>query len=106
MLDAWGGLHPFAAAGEKAPPAVNGNAYWPGWDIARGVVILPDGSGGYVVDARGGMHPFAIGTGTPPPALQGRYWPSALVRGAGVLASGAALTLDGWGGLHAAMPTS
>jgi hypothetical protein len=47
--------------------AVNHNAYWPAWDIARGIAVLPDGTGGYVVDAYGGAHPFGIGTHAPPP---------------------------------------
>jgi hypothetical protein len=33
-------------------------AYWRGWDIARGLAILPGGGGGYVVDGWGGFHPI------------------------------------------------
>ncbi|MCU1461824.1 MAG: hypothetical protein JWO37_1899 [Acidimicrobiales bacterium] len=106
VLDGWGGLHPFATAGASMPPNVHGAPYWPGWDIARGITILADGSGGYIVDARGGLHPFSIGTGRAPPAVQGRYWAAALVRGAGVVADGTVLTLDGWGGFHTALPVN
>ena len=104
VLDGWGGLHPFAATGTPLPPVVTDAPYWPGWDIERGVVLRSDGTGGYEVDAHGGMHPFTVGGGSPPPALQGRYWPNPLIRGAGLLPSGIGLTLDGWGGLHAAVP--
>ena len=41
------------------PPAVTGAAYWPGWDIARGVIFLPgSASAGYTLDGYGGLHAF------------------------------------------------
>jgi len=36
-LDAYGGLHPFAAAGQAQPQAISQYAYWSGQDIARAV---------------------------------------------------------------------
>ena len=66
-LDGFGGIHPFTTPGHAMPPALNHTPYWPGWDIARGISVLPDGTGGYVVDAYGGAHPFGIGTHAPPP---------------------------------------
>ncbi|HEY0408682.1 MAG TPA: hypothetical protein VGE42_00285, partial [Candidatus Dormibacteraeota bacterium] len=58
VLDGWGGVHPFGAA----PPLAT-TTYWRGWDIARGLAVLPGGGGGYVVDGWGGFHPI----GTAPP---------------------------------------
>ena len=52
VLDGWGGLHRFGSA-----PAVTGGAYWPGWDIARGVGVKTPGPGGWVLDGWGGLHP-------------------------------------------------
>ena len=40
---------------------------------ARGVALLPDGTGGYVLDSFGGLHPFGIGGNPlPPPATGAR----------------------------------
>jgi hypothetical protein len=60
VLDGWGGLHPFASAGAAMPPPVpNQNFYWPGWDIARSVVMVPGSvTAGYVIDGYGGFHTF------------------------------------------------
>ncbi len=58
VLDGFGGLHPFAALGASAP-SLTGSAYWPGWSIARDLVLSSDG-GGYVLDGFGGVHP--VGT--------------------------------------------
>jgi hypothetical protein len=52
VVDAWGGIHGFGSA-----KVVAASAYWPGWDIVRGIAI--DGHGnGTVLDAWGGRHPF------------------------------------------------
>jgi SpoIID/LytB domain protein len=61
VLDGFGGLHPFNGA-----RAVDGPS-WPGWDIARDVVVRADGRSGYVLDGLGGVHPFggAPGVATP-----------------------------------------
>jgi spore germination protein YaaH len=34
-LDAYGGIHPFAAGGQPLPPTITYYGYWPGRDIAR-----------------------------------------------------------------------
>src|SRR5438477_8115524 len=55
-LDGYGGIHAWGSA-----PPVDANAYspdqraragpyWPGWDIARALVVLPDKVSGYVLD--------------------------------------------------------
>ena len=53
----------------------------------RGIVISPDGSGGWLLDRSGGMHPFGTGGDPPPPAtVGGPYWPgAAFARGAAAL---------------------
>ncbi len=58
VLDGWGGLHPFASTGRTMPstPAVSG--YWPGWDIAHAVALIPSSAKGYVVDGFGAFWPF------------------------------------------------
>ena len=78
-LDGWGGLHKFRIAGGSNPPAAYGAPYWLGWDIARGVALLPNGTGGYVLDGWGGLHTFKMGNGGQgpgPPTVHGApYWP-------------------------------
>lgn len=54
-----------------APAATQTGHQWPNWQIARGVAILPDGTGGYVLDGWGGIHPFAIGGNPMPPGAAG-----------------------------------
>ena len=97
MLDGWGGLHPAGNA-----PNLADTSYWPGWDIARGFAIFPDGAGGYVLDGWGGVHP--VGTA---PAVGGfAYWPGwDIARGIALApwssaASPQGWVLDGWGALH------
>jgi hypothetical protein len=102
VLDGWGGLHGFASTG-ATPPAPGGGPYWDGWDIARGVTLLPSGTGGYVLDGFGGLHAFAIGAGpAPPPAVGGPYWQGwDIARGVTMLNDGTGgYVIDGYGGLH------
>jgi uncharacterized protein YvpB len=105
LLDGEGGIHAFGAAAPVASPVT-----WPGWDIARALVVAsadaagePDGRQGYVLDGFGGVHPW----GGAPPLDTGVSWPGWDV------ARGLALHLDrrgrpdgGWvldafGGVHA-----
>jgi len=61
VLDGFGGLHPFHPTGDGStmPAAIPAGAYWPGWDIARGVIFLPgSASAGYTLDGYGGLHAF------------------------------------------------
>ena len=85
------------------PPPTSGGPYWNGWNIARGVAVLADGTGGYVVDGYGGAHRFGIGSGTPPPALTGAaYWNGwDIARGVALIPDGTGgYTIDGYGGVH------
>lgn len=92
-LDGWGGVHPIGSA----PPLAT-SAYWPGWDIARGLAITSDGSGGYVLDGWGGLHPL----GSSPPLSTSAYWPGwDIARALAMFPDGSGgYVLDGWGGVH------
>ncbi|HEX6488843.1 MAG TPA: L,D-transpeptidase [Candidatus Dormibacteraeota bacterium] len=96
-LDGWGGIHAFGSA-----PAMTSSAYWKGWDIARGLALFADGTGGYSVDGWGGLHAFGSAPAEAPPA----YWQGWDIARGVVLLPGATAgspggyVLDGWGGLH------
>jgi hypothetical protein len=93
VVDGWGGVHPFGGA-----PAVAVSAYWPGWDIARGVAVNGDGHSGWTLDGWGGLHPF----GGAPAVAVSAYWPGwDIARSLVTRPDGhSGWTLDGWGGLH------
>ena len=76
VVDGWGGLHPYAQGGVAVPPQPSGASFWRGWDIVRGVALMPDGSGGFTLDGWGGLHPFALGSHAAPALVPGSpYWP-------------------------------
>ncbi len=104
LLDGFGGLHPFKVGTGATPAPATGVAYWPGWNIARGVAVLPNGTGGYTLDGFGGVHPFKVGTGGPnPPTNNGvGYWPGwDIARAMTILPNGTGgYVLDGFGGIH------
>lgn len=102
-LDGFGGLHPFRIGTGPTPPAASGGPYWNGWDIARGVAVLPNGTGGYVLDGFGGLHPFSIGTGALPPAVHNApYWPGRdMAQGLAIRPDGSSgYVVDRTGALH------
>jgi spore germination protein YaaH len=82
VLDGWGGLHPFASSGRSLPVAPTASGYWQGYDIARGVTLIPGTTMGYVADGFGGFWPFGGA-----PAVQA---PNYGVGGPTVRAAGAA----------------
>ncbi|MDQ1402006.1 MAG: hypothetical protein QOG03_322 [Actinomycetota bacterium] len=91
-LDGFGGLHPFGGM-----PDARGGKYF-GADKARSIVMLPNGTGGYIVDSNGGLSPFAVGNNTMPPALS----TAATAAGSGafaVIKSGSGVVLTNSGGL-------
>ncbi len=98
VLDGWGGVHSV-----NGSPALATSAYWQGWDIARGLAMLPTGTGGLVLDGWGGLH--AVGSGVSQPAPSG-YWTNWDIARSIALApwatasAPAGWTLDGWGGIH------
>lgn len=97
-LDAYGGIHAFGGA-----PNLTTNAYWPGWDITRGIALDPAGAGGVVLDGFGGLHGF--GSTVSPPA--GGYWVGWDIARGVVLTTDSTparprgYVLDAYGGLHA-----
>lgn len=91
------------AVGGRSPSAALDGPSWSG-DVARGVAVLPSGTGGYIVDLYGGLHRFRIGSDSPlpPNATGGPYWPGwGIVRGVALSSQGGGVVLDGLGGLHA-----
>lgn len=103
VADAYGGLHGWSAGCTASPTDFVGGPYWPGWDIVRGVAVLP-GNRGLMVDGYGGTHGFSFGEspGATPPTHGAPYWPGwDIVRGVVVLPDGTGgFELDGFGGLH------
>ena len=93
VLDGYGGIHPFGNA-----PALTGTPYWPGSDIARGLVLDANGTSGYVLDGWGGVHAF----GGAPVACPSGYWPGwDIARGIVLRGDGdSGYVLDGLGGTH------
>jgi hypothetical protein len=94
VLDGWGGVHPYGGA---ATPSIG--AYWPGWNIARGITTSPDGLGGYVLDGWGGVHAFGNLSN---PAITA-YWKGwDIARGIAQVPGSPTegYVLDGWGGVH------
>ncbi len=89
-----------AAAAVPNPPA--GAPYWAGWDIARGVTLLPDGNGGFVLDGFGGLHPFGRrGHAAPAPPAGLPYWNGFdIARGVALAGPASGYLLDGYGGIH------
>lgn len=57
VLGGFGELFPFAERGRPLPPAPGGSASWPGWDIARAVVLTGFGQG-YALSGWGSIHAF------------------------------------------------
>ena len=103
-MDGYGGLQTFGHA------LVNGNGspYWPGWDIARALAVLPDGTGGWTLDGYGGIHnwgnapPIAASTySTDPNARSPAYFHWDIARDMVILPDHqSGYLLDGYGGLH------
>ena len=90
-----GSLAAFGGAPDLMTPIL-----WPDWDIARDLVLRPDGVSGWIVDGYGGVHAF--GGATQPPA-GGPYWPSwDIVRRIVPGPNGTlGYLMEGYGGIHA-----
>lgn len=97
ILDAYGGIRPFGGA----KPVTSG-PYWAGWDIARRLVVGPDGNG-FIMDAYGGLHGFAVANQARPRASGGPYWPGWTIARDVALRPGTSTSgyvLDAFGGVH------
>ncbi|MDQ1392123.1 MAG: LasA protease [Acidimicrobiaceae bacterium] len=98
-LDGFGDVVAFSGA-----PAIptSQESLWPGWNIARRLLLLTDNSG-YVLDGFGGIHPFWAGGAMQPPAITGgAYWPNwDIARDIELLPDHTGgYQLDGYGGFH------
>jgi hypothetical protein len=70
-----------------------------GWDIARGMAVMPDGKGYVVLDGWGGVHRFGSAQYLPPAPSYWAGWD--IARGIAITADGRGYgVLDGWGGVH------
>ncbi len=88
--------------GGRTPSPISDGPLFPG-DLARGIAIVPEGTGGYILDAFGGLHRFRIGATSPlPPTATGApYWLGwDIARGVATSTNGGGYILDGFGGLH------
>ncbi len=101
-LDGFGGITADGVAAHAT-----GSGYWKNWDIARGIAVEPDGTGGYVMDAWGGLHQFSVGSCSMPAAVSNEaYWKNQnLARGIALApwstpSTPAGYTLDAYGGVH------
>jgi spore germination protein YaaH len=97
VLDGFGGLHAWAdSSAVIGDVSCGGSGYWPGWDIATKMAVIPGTDQGYVMDGFGGLHPF---NGAPDYNPSG-YWPGwTIARGIVATANGG-YTVDGFGGIH------
>jgi hypothetical protein len=94
-----GRLYAFRIGSSAKPPVPSGTPSWPGQDFARGVALLPNGAGGYVLDASGGLHAFG---GAPAAGKGAPSWPGQdIARGVAIAPDGSGgWVLDAFGGLH------
>jgi subtilisin family serine protease len=100
VLDRAGGLARVKLGARPYPSGVTAGTVPAG---ARGVALLPGGTGGYTVDGTGRLHSFAVGGNARPPAATGNpSWPGQdRARGVALLPDGrGGYVLDAFGGLH------
>ncbi len=104
VVDRRGLISRFRIGAGPIPSRTSGGVtYAVGEDHARGVAVLPGGTGGYVLDDSGGLHPFGVGGhAAPPAATGGPYWLGQdRARGVALLASGTGgYIVDEFGGLY------
>ena len=101
VLDGYGGLHPYGVAGLTETP--DGSSHYWGFDIARDIAFMPDGTGGFVLDGYGGLHPFHVNGSTAALAAQGNaYWSGwDIARKVAIFPDGTGgYVLDAYGGVH------
>jgi hypothetical protein len=93
QLDDFGGLHSVPPSPGPSTPAL-----WT-FKIARGLVLLPGGGGGYILDGWGGIHAFGTASTAVTAPTYWRGWD--IARGIALLPGGqSGYVLDGWGGIH------
>lgn len=96
-----GGYYTLKSNGNVVPhdgaPSFGQDDY--GFDMARGIAVMPDGKGYVVLDGWGGVHRFGSAQSLPPAPA---YWPGwDIARGITITSDGRGYgVLDGWGGVH------
>jgi hypothetical protein len=103
VLDGFGGLHEVGFGTASSGRTPTGAPYWNGWDIARGVALLPNGTGGVIVDGFGGLHGFGVNGAPAPVPSGGPYWPGwDIARSVDIARDGTGgWVVDAFGGVHA-----
>jgi hypothetical protein len=97
VLDGYGGLHAWAdSSAVIGDVSCNGTGYWPGWNIATKITVVPGQDYGYVMDGFGGLHPF---NGAPAVNPSG-YWPGWEIASDVVATANGGYTVDAYGGIH------
>ncbi|MGA2282995.1 MAG: G1 family glutamic endopeptidase [Candidatus Dormibacteria bacterium] len=97
VLDGFGGLHAWAdSSAVIGDVSCNGTGYWPGWDIATKITVIPGTDQGYVMDGFGGLHPF----NSAPDYSPSGYWPGWEIAAGVVATANGGYTVDGFGGIH------
>ena len=103
IVDAYGGIHPFALGSQLDAAGIIGAPYWNGQDMARGITIMPNGKGGYINDRTGKLWGFKVGNSGTVPATPNSVSiiTATSVQGVSIMFDGSGgFTVDGWGGLH------
>jgi hypothetical protein len=99
-LDAFGGVH---ADGTSPAKTIGPNF---SAKLARSMVLLPGGGGGFVLDGWGGLQPWSTGSTAPVQPTGFAYFQGFDIARDIVLtptsnaAASSGYTLDGWGGIH------
>lgn len=108
-LDGYGGIHPFAGGSASLPPNATNYAYFPGNDIARGMVLEnPNPSSppnGYTLDGYGGVHVM----GSAPVISPQPSFGFDIARGMVLTVDNpccSGYVLDGYGGVHRMGPNA
>ncbi|MEP6625394.1 MAG: S8 family peptidase [Acidimicrobiia bacterium] len=101
VVEGSGIADPVGVGGKSPSPISDGPSFPTG--LARGIAIVPEGTGGYILDGFGGLHRFRIGSTSPmpPTATGGPYWLGwDIARGVATSTNGGGFVVDGYGGLH------
>ncbi len=97
VLDGRGGIRANGGAPYLGAPKF-------GWDIARGIAVMPDGLGYLVLDGFGGVHKFGSAREGAIGRAGGPYWGGwDIARDIAMSPDGNGyVVMDGWGGIHRA----
>jgi hypothetical protein len=95
LLNGYGGIRSFGGVTVNTAGAPT----WPGWDIARAIAVLPDGSGGWTLNGWGGIAAWGVAPRLTP-SVTWNNWD--IARALVVLPNQTGgYVLNGWGGVVA-----